>query len=120
MIRFLADECCPKAVVDRLRADGHDVRYAAETDHRAADDRLLAIAHAENRIIVTEDFDFGDLLVRDQLPATGVVILYLPKLEPGARAERFASILSDPAFDARGRLTIIEKRRVRQRALRAP
>jgi len=55
MIRFLADECCPKAVVDRLRADGHDVRYADETDHQITDDELLARANAENRIIVTGD-----------------------------------------------------------------
>jgi predicted nuclease of predicted toxin-antitoxin system len=117
MIQFLVDECRPKAVVDRLRADGHDVRYAAETDHQVADDELLARANAENRIIVTEDFDFGDLLVRDLLPATGVIILYLPKMEPDGRAERLAAILADPAFDPSGRLTIIEGRRVRQRAL---
>ncbi|MBU6408679.1 MAG: DUF5615 family PIN-like protein [Alphaproteobacteria bacterium] len=120
MIRFLADECCPKAVVDRLRADGHDVRYAAETDHRVADNQLLAIANAEDRIVVTEDFDFGDLLVRDLLPASGVIILFLPKLDPQARAERLLGILADPGFDGRARLTIIETRRVRQRALTPP
>lgn len=71
MIRFLADECCPKAVVDRL-------------------------------------------------PAAGVVILFLPKLDPTARAERLAAILGDSSFEAEGRLTIIEARRLRQRSLTAP
>jgi transposase-like protein len=28
----VADECCPRAVVDALREAGNDVRYAAETD----------------------------------------------------------------------------------------
>lgn len=120
MIRCLADECCPKAVVDRLRAAGHDVRSAAETDNRAADDQSLAVAHAEDRIVVTEDFDFGDLPVRDLLPASGVIILFLPKLDPQARAERLLTIPGDPGFDGRARLTIIETRRVRQRALTPP
>lgn len=117
MISFLADECCPRAIVDCLRADGHDVRYAAETDRRSHDDHLLAIARAESRILITEDFDFGNLLVRDRLQATGIIIVFLPKLGPDARALRLRAILGDPAFDARGRLTIVEARRVRQRAL---
>lgn len=28
-MRILADECCPAPVVEALRADGHDVWYAA-------------------------------------------------------------------------------------------
>lgn len=116
-MRFLADECCPKAVVDQLRADGHDVRYAAETDHRAPDSGLLAIANAEDRIVVTEDFDFGDLLIRDRLTARGAIILFLPKLGPEERAARLTAVLGDVAFDPHGALTIVEARRVRQRAL---
>ncbi|TPW08592.1 MAG: hypothetical protein FD124_334 [Alphaproteobacteria bacterium] len=116
-MRFLADECCPKAVVDRLRADGHDVRYAAETDHRAADEDLLRVANAEDRFIVTEDFDFGDMLIRDRLQAVGAIILYLPKLDPQERAARLAVVLAEPGFDPRGALAIVESRRVRQRKL---
>lgn len=119
-MRLLADECCPKAVVDRLRGAGHDVLYAAETNHRAEDDKLLAIAAAEDRIIVTEDFDFGDLVVRDKLPSAGAIILFLPRLGPELRAARLLSVLGDSAFSARGQVTIIEARRVRQRALEAP
>lgn len=120
MTRFLADECCPKAVVDRLRAAGHDVRYAAETDHRAADVDLLAIANAEDRIIVTEDFDFGDLLMRDALPSAGAVILFMPKLDPEARAARLHDILASAGFEMNGSLTIIEAKRVRQRPVAMP
>jgi predicted nuclease of predicted toxin-antitoxin system len=65
MIRCVVDECCPRAVAEQLRAAGADVRYAAETDIRASDLQLLQIAQGEDRIIITEDFDFGDLLIRD-------------------------------------------------------
>ena len=69
---ILADECLPRIVVARLRDLGFDVRYAAETDAQASDVDLLGIAHAETRIIVTEDFDFGELLIRRGLRAPGV------------------------------------------------
>ena len=90
---FLADECCPKAVVDRLRQEGHDVVYAAETHHRSTDEELLAIANAEDRIILTEDFDFGDLLVRDKLPSTGAIVLFMRYLD---RFQRKWSPVSRP------------------------
>lgn len=116
-MRILADECCPRAIVARLRDAGFDVRYAAETDARATDTDLLNLANTENRIIVTEDFDFGDLLFRDQLKAPGVIILFLPGLQPEARAERMLRILQSPDLDCSGKLTIVGPRRVRQRAL---
>lgn len=102
MIRFFVDECCPKAVVDRLRADGHDMRYAAETDRRVADHEILTLATEETRVIVTEDFDFGDLLFRDYFPTTGVIILSLRMLDPVARAERLAAVLAAPGFEPHG------------------
>jgi len=120
MIRVLADECRPKAVVERLRRLGLDVRYAAETDHRASDADLLTIANADGRVILTEDFDFGDLLVRDQLPVRGAIILFLPKLDPEERASRLVTLIAAPDFVTHGRLTIVEAARVRQRPLRSP
>lgn len=116
-MRILADECCARAVVDAMRAAGLDVRYAAERDARSADTDLLSLANDEQRIVVTEDYDFGDLLFRDRLPAPGAVILFLPSLAPVDRAKRLMAVLqaAEIAFD--GKLTIIEKRRVRQRAL---
>jgi predicted nuclease of predicted toxin-antitoxin system len=114
-MRFLADECCPRAIVIALRTAGHDVRYAAETDISADDETLIDLARAEQRIIVSEDFDFGELLIRDRRPSNGAIILFLPKLAPSARAERLLAALGRPelAFDAG--ITIIEARRIRQR-----
>ncbi len=120
MIRFLIDECCPRAIVDRLRTEGHDVRYAAESDRSAADEEILALANAQNRVIITEDFDFGDLLLRDLWPTSGAVILYLQMLAPAARAERLAAVLAGPNFEMHGCLTIVEAHRVRQRHLHRP
>jgi predicted nuclease of predicted toxin-antitoxin system len=116
-MHLLADECCPRAIVSRLRAAGHDVRYAAESDRRADDTALLAIAETEGRIIITEDFDFGDLLIRDQHKAPGVVIIFLPRLLPDERAERLAQLLSSASFSPVGALTIVEAKRVRQRPI---
>lgn len=116
-MKVLVDECCPRAIAERLRSGGHDVRYAAEQDSAARDIELLAIANAEDRIIVTEDHDFADLVVRDLNPAPGLIILFLPQLTPDRRAERLMDILATDAFDAKGQLIVIEPSRVRLRKL---
>lgn len=114
-MRFLADECCPKAIVAALRAEGHDTRYAAETDASVNDQSLLDIALAERRVIVTEDFDFGELLIRDRRPSHGAVVLFLPRLSPIERAARFIAVLAGPHLDLGAAITIVEARRIRQR-----
>jgi len=116
---ILADECCPRAVVNAMRDAGLDVRYAAETDARSTDTDLLSLANEERRIIVTEDFDFGDLLFRDRLSAPGAVILFLPNLGPIDRAIRLLEVLQSAEIGFEGKLTIVERRRVRQRPLPA-
>lgn len=119
MADWLADECLPEPIVAMLRANGDDVRYAAEGDHRASDEALIEIAQAERRIIITEDFDFGELLVRRRLSAPGCIVVFMPEADALERAERVADVVSRKDFDARGRLTILTRRRIRQRDLGA-
>ena len=63
-MKFLADECCDRSLVEDLRKAGYDVRYVLESDPGASDDEVLALAFDEQRIIVTEDKDFGELVYR--------------------------------------------------------
>ena len=53
MTRFLCDVMCGKLAV-YLRFCGHDTAYAMDHDAEA-DDRLLALADAEGRTVVTRD-----------------------------------------------------------------
>ena len=41
---------------------GHDVLSALDRDPRAADEALLALANKEQRVLITEDKDFGELV----------------------------------------------------------
>jgi len=59
VLRFLADESCDHAVVRALRTDGHDVLAVSEIAQRSVDRRLIEQAWEEERILLTEDKDFG-------------------------------------------------------------
>ena len=62
-MKFLADECCDAPLVESLRNDGHDVLYQLEEDAGAPDEDLLGRAYKEKRILLSEDKDFGELVL---------------------------------------------------------
>lgn len=111
------DECCPRIVAETLREEGFDVFYVAEQSRAATDLELLKFAQTENRIIVTEDFDFADLTVRDQHAVYGLIIPYLPSFAPNDRARRLVEALGKADFKPDGHLAIIEENRIRIRQL---
>jgi predicted nuclease of predicted toxin-antitoxin system len=61
-VRFLADENVPLPSVDALSAAGHDVVWVARETPGLADPRVLDQARRENRILITFDRDFGELV----------------------------------------------------------
>ena len=116
-MRFLADENIASIVVARLRTAGHDVVAIAETAAGASDDQVLAIAVADQRILITEDRDFGELVVRQRMPVGGVVLLELDPLSNEAVAVRVAEVVFTQAVKLSGSLVVIEPGRVRIRPL---
>src|SRR5438067_2364439 len=74
-MRFLADESCDFAIVRALRAAGHDVLAVADVSPRAPDPNVIALAVRDNRILLTEDKDFGQLVYSSGTPSAGVVLL---------------------------------------------
>lgn len=118
-MRFLADECCPAGIVAALRRAGHDVVHALESHTGMADRALAAIAWREDRIILTEDYDFGELAVRGGLPLPGLIILFMNELAASERARRVLHIVETSGADLLGKLTIIAADNTRRRALRA-
>lgn len=65
-MRFLADENVSRLVIERLRDDGHDVISVAEMKPGAPDDDILNTADADGRILITEDRDFGEMVIRQR------------------------------------------------------
>ena len=74
-MKFLLDECCDASLVAALREDGHDIFYVAEKMPSAIDEDVLQRAFVEERVVITEDKDFGELVYRLRLPARGVILL---------------------------------------------
>jgi predicted nuclease of predicted toxin-antitoxin system len=88
-MRFLADENVSRLVIERLRADGFEVISMSETRSGAPDKDVLEVANAESRILITEDRDFGELIIRQRLGVRGMILLELDRLSNAAEAADF-------------------------------
>ena len=70
-LRFLADESCDFAVVRALRGNGYDVLAVSEYMRQSVDKELIEQAYQENRILLTEDKDFGGLVFASHADSAG-------------------------------------------------
>ena len=81
MANFLANENVPGDAVRAARQAGHDLTWMAEVSPGDPDDKVLARALAERRVLVTFDKDFGEMVFRRGRTASCGVILLRPRLQ---------------------------------------
>jgi len=92
-LNFLADENIDRHIVERLRSEGFDVRYIAETDAGISDDEVLDLANSEESLLLTADKDFGELVFRLKKITVGVVLIRLAGLTPERKARIVVEII---------------------------
>jgi predicted nuclease of predicted toxin-antitoxin system len=77
-MRFLADESCDGRVVHALRLAGHDVKPVREIAPELPDDEVIAVARLEDRVLITEDRDFGQIFFAAEPRSVGVILIRFP------------------------------------------
>ncbi|MBL0898199.1 MAG: DUF5615 family PIN-like protein [Reyranella sp.] len=118
-MRFLADENVPRQIVEELRSAELDVASVVEVSPGASDDAVVEMAGEQSRLLITEDRDFGEMVVRRRLAVRGVILLELVRLSNAAAAARVAEVIAAHAGRLPGNLVVIEPGRVRIRPLQS-
>jgi hypothetical protein len=115
---YYADEDFPGPVHRTLVAAGVDIVRAQDFATGRQDEEVLAHATALGRVLLTRDLGFGERIVRDGLPARGVILV---RLRGGggwaARATRVLDALQAMGAGAEGAISTIDWTTVRSRAL---
>ena len=116
-MKILADENVERPIMDYLRGVGHDVLYAAEVFASTPDPEVLSRALAEQRIVLSNDLDFGDLIFHRKLAAQGIVLLRLRASSLNEKLRLFQQHWPVAAAQANGHFVVITNRRIRVRPL---
>jgi predicted nuclease of predicted toxin-antitoxin system len=86
-LNIVADESVDGHIVTRLRADGHTVEFIAELDPGIPDEAVLGRSRELGAILLTADKDFGELVFRQGLLHSGIVLLRLAGMASQKKAE---------------------------------
>lgn len=82
-MRFLLDQSADARLVPYLRSLGHDAtRVGQDNPAGIPDTTVLEIAVAEDRVLITDDKDFGELIFRRSVPHQGVLLFRLGDYAP--------------------------------------
>lgn len=76
-MKFLIDIGVGKKVENWLRENGYDVLAVRDIDAHAKDSNILQLAFETQRMIITMDKDFGELVFNSGKRHAGVLILRL-------------------------------------------
>jgi predicted nuclease of predicted toxin-antitoxin system len=118
-VRFLVDEALSSRVASLLRDAGHDAVHVGDRGLLGQpDEDVMRVAMAEDRVVVSTDTDFGELLALGSHLGPSVVLL---RRAPHA-AEQQANLVLTALVDTEGALlagavVVITPSRIRLRDL---
>jgi len=118
-MRFLADMGVNIRVVEWLPNNGHDAKHLREEGlHRMPNGEIFTKAIHQNRIIITFDLDFGEIVALSKGKKASVVLFRLHNTRTSHVIRRLSITLKDAA-DAleKGAIVVIEESRHRVRDL---
>lgn len=74
-MKLLLDSCVWGGAKTELIAASHDVIWIGDLAVDPGDEEILNQAHAEERVLVTLDKDFGELAIVHRIPHSGIIRL---------------------------------------------
>jgi len=116
-MKLLADENIERPLILYLRQEGHDVLSVAESVPTIRDDDVLALAVSDQRVLLSNDLDFGELVYHRKLNAPGIVLLRLRAKSLAEKVKLFAENWRLAEGKVTGNFVVISNRRIRVRPL---
>lgn len=118
-MKFLADMGISPQVVDELNQKGHEaIHLLDEGLHRMTDGDILGKARRENRVLLTHDLDFGELLAASGGNLPSVIIFRLKDMRSANISRHLFSIINQQAEALnKGAVLSVTEQKVRIRTL---
>ena len=118
MLRFVVDESPGRAVADLLESLGHDVVNICSACPSADDADILSLALNDQRIVITNDKDFGELVFRSGKGHAGVLLFRLEDETATNRVKMAGIAVERYGSQLTGCFTVVTERTIRIRPMR--
>jgi predicted nuclease of predicted toxin-antitoxin system len=114
-VKFLLDVCVSSRSLESfLVREGHDALSVVAIDPKASDEKVLDFAEKDDRVLITEDKDFGELVFVRGLSHGPIVRLV--ELTVDEQLKGMGELLDQHAADLTERVIVtVTRRRIRIR-----
>jgi predicted nuclease of predicted toxin-antitoxin system len=121
-MKFFADHCAYSVTVRFLRGLGYTVETAKEAFLQVADDTdILQHARDTDAVLLTNDLDFGNILLYPPSRSMGIIVLKISKVTvPEVHAVLRQMLRDIPSDEFRGALFVVDCNKYRVRRLFPP
>ncbi len=116
-MKFLVDVGVSNKVEKYLKDDGFDTKCIREIDPRLKDIEIIDIAAKDNRVIITMDKDFGELVFKSSQAHAGVLLLRLENENSNSKVEIVKSILENYSKELNNNFCVFHKGKLRIRKI---
>jgi predicted nuclease of predicted toxin-antitoxin system len=116
-MKLLADENIDEPIVDWLLTLSIDLIAVRRSMPGITDTKVMEIARTTNRIILTNDLDFGELIFHQKLSSAGIILLRVHPPLPMERLRVLQQHWTDIALKAEGHFLVATERKLRIRPL---
>ena len=112
-MRFVVDECTGPTVAGWLRKEKHEVFSIYDEARGLDDDVIIRKSFTENRILITNDKDFGEKVYREKYPHHGIILLRLSDERAVIKIETLRRLLQRYADQLNDQFVVVTETRVR-------
>jgi len=114
-LKFLVDVGVGEKVEDFLYKNGYDILSVRKLNPRISDSEIINIAAKDNRIIITMDKDFGELIYNSGLIHKGILLLRTENCSGDKKAKILSEILINYSSELEENFCVFSKDRLRIR-----
>ena len=114
---IIADENIPPEMVASLRTAGVDVIFVREDFRGICDEDVIWLSKEMNRIILTEDKDFGEWVFAHRAEGVSVIFLRYHFKQQKEITDVLIRLINAEQEDLRGRFTTVSVRKIRSRSI---
>lgn len=115
MLKFVLDVGVGNKVGQYLESQGYDVKLISTINPSMPDSEILSIAENENRMVVTMDKDFGELVYHSGKAHAGVLLLRLEDATGDEKVEAMKFIIENFKDLLENRFCVFKNGRLRIR-----